>query len=118
MAFEGQDLEWRMRDVVENAGLHLEGLTKRLGGYRRRPLGAAVQHLGEKLDPVRCQMARYADLHNSAKHEFEHELGTHLFSISDAVFAYMNSRMLGLFLYPRAAVKSNWWFGGNPQPPS
>jgi hypothetical protein len=115
MAFKAQDLEWRTRDVVENGGLHLEALVKRVGGISRVPLGAAVRQLRGKLGPFEPQLQSYADLHNDAKHEYAHEFGTHMFSVSDAVFAYIISRVIGVFLYPRASLKSDLRFVANSE---
>jgi hypothetical protein len=45
---------------------------------------------------------------------FDHEVGTHLFSMQDAVLAYVISRRLGPRLYPHANVMTNWCEDGIP----
>ena len=109
-AFESRDLEWRTREVVERSGLHLEALVKRMGFLTRMPLGMGVRRLKKQLGPIAGPLERYAELQNDAKHQFDHEFGTHMFSVKDAVLAYMCSRALGLALYPHAHLKSEWLF--------
>lgn len=109
-AFEAEDLEWHTREVVEKSGLHLEALVKRMGAFTRLPLGIGVRRMREQLGPMASPLERYVSLYNDAKHQFDHEFGTHMFSVKDAVLAYMISRALGLALYPRAHLASDWRF--------
>jgi hypothetical protein len=112
MAFQSEDIESRTRYVVQMAGLHLEALVKRLRPPdSRASLGADVHRLREQLGPLASQLSRYVTIYNDAKHQLDHEFGTHMFSVEEAVVAYMVSRVLGLALYPRADLKSDWRFG-------
>jgi hypothetical protein len=94
---------------------HLEALVKRIAKFPRVSFGVALgdRIVKRTLDPVTWeQLRRYVQIYNEAKHVFDHEVGTHLFSMQDAVLAYVISRRLGPRLYPHANVITNWRYEG------
>jgi hypothetical protein len=102
--------EWMARETVHMAGLHLESLVKRIGSIGPVPLGKALHNLlvRPKLDPVLWQqMVRFAKVYNAAKHTVTHPKDTHLFSVEDAVLAYVITRQLALQLYPLVKLKTD-----------
>jgi hypothetical protein len=101
--------EWTARETVHMAGLHLESLIKRVGQVGPVPLGAALRHIlvRPKLDPVLWQqMVRFAKVYNAAKHNVNHPKDTHLFSVEDAVLAFIVARQLAMQLYPLVKLKT------------
>ena len=105
------DEDWRTREIVEMSGLHLEGLVKRIGGLQFVPLGEGLRRarVRRKLDATTLdQLDRFAKIHNVAKHGFDHDRDTHMFSMQDAVLAYVVSRRLGRTLYPLANLVTDW----------
>ena len=107
---ETDDLEWRARDIVEMSSLHIEALIKRIGGLAGLPLGALLSQavVKRRLDPDTWEKARrFTSVYNDAKHNFGHTKDTHLFSVPDAVFAYVVCRKLALSLYPLARLKTS-----------
>lgn len=102
--------EWMARETVHMAGLHLESLIKRVGGLGPLPLGTALRHIlvRPKLDPVLWQQIDdFSKVYNAAKHTVDHAKDTHLFSVEDAVLAYLIARQLGAQLYPLAKLKTD-----------
>jgi len=112
-----KDLEWEARRVVEMSSAHLEQLVKRVGPLGFLSFGNLLRQaiVKQKVDPVTwSQLWRYRGIYNAAKHQFDHALGTHLFSVQDAVLAYAVSRRLGQELYPLAHLKTEWRFERDP----
>ena len=104
------DLEWQARDIVEMSCLHIEALIKRLTGFHRLSLGALLRKPSakSKLDPEIHEMScSFARIYNDAKHEMSHDKDTHLFSISDAIFAYFISRALGNSMYDLVRIETD-----------
>lgn len=106
------ELAWRAREVVEMSGLHLESLLKRIGHEPFLPLGdILLRRLKPQVDQETWQqLSLFKEVHTDAKHRFDHQLGTHLFSVQEAVLAYFVARRLGQKLYPLANLKSDWRF--------
>lgn len=101
------EMEWRARDIVEMASLHVESLIKRIGRVGRMPLGAALGNVlvQRRVDAVTYRrIRRYVAVYNAAKHDMDQPMGTHLFSEEDAVRAYTICRKLALPLYPLAGL--------------
>lgn len=114
-----QDLEWEARSVVEMSSAHLEHLVGRIGRLTMLPLGNVLRKtiVRQKIDPVTWdQLWRYRGIYNAAKHQFDHALGTHLFSVQDAVIAYEVSRRLGQELHHQASLKTDPRFERDPSP--
>jgi len=109
---EVEEIEWRTRNIVEHSGAHLEGLLKRIGHVTFLPFGdALLRRLKPEIDDVTWdQLRRFKALNNDAKHRYDHALGTHMFSVEEAVLAYLAARRLGWKLYPIAKLKTNWRF--------
>ena len=109
---EIEQIEWRTRDIIEHSGAHLEGVLKRIGHVAFLPFGdALLRRLKPEIDNVTWdQLRRFKSIHNDAKHRYDHALGTHLFSVQEAVVAYLIARRLGWKLYPLAKLKTNWHF--------
>ena len=118
--------EWSTRYVVHMCGLHLELLLKRVARCGQMTLGQGVHNptVARKLDPVvRRRIGLFVAVYNAAKHapspppeEPEHEGDVleepHLFSVEDAVLAYVVCRRLARYAYPHARLKtprSVWW---------
>jgi len=96
---------WLTRDIVERSSLHIEGLIKNIGNVFHLPLGAALRNaiVKSKVDPVTWkQIDMFTHIYNDAKHNFNQEKDTHMFSVEDALLAYFVCRKLGLKLYPIA----------------
>ena len=121
-----EEAEWSTRYVVHMCGLHLELLLKRVARRGRMTLGQGADNpmVARKLDPVhRRRIGRFVAVYNAAKHEGspppeepEHESDVpeepHLFSVEDAVLAYVVCRRLARYAYPHARLKtprSVWW---------
>jgi hypothetical protein len=105
------DLEWRTRDIVQMSGLHLESLVARIGEVRGLPLGRALRSRFAKLriDPDSWQRVRqFTEIYNASKHQVDQPKDTHLFSVTDAILAYIVCRQLAMKLYPLATMKTNW----------
>jgi hypothetical protein len=109
---EIDELEWRAREVVEMSGLHIEGLLKRIGRVPYLPFGDALLRLikPQIAHATWQQLLRFKEIHKNAKHSFDHPLGTHLFSVRDAVLSYFVARRLSQTLYPLANLKTDWRF--------
>ena len=74
----------------------------------RRSSSAAPLDSAPRAATTLDQLDRFAKIHNVAKHGFEHDRDTHMFSMQDAVLAYVVSRRLGLTLYPLANLVTDW----------
>jgi len=113
--FADPDGSWFTRSTVQMGGLHLESLVKRVAVVAWGPLGQIVSH-----NPVfkqriaadqRSLLLRFARAYNLAKHDVSHPMGTHLFSLEDALCAYLVARKLGVSLYPFARLRTSWEAG-------
>lgn len=105
------DIAWAARSIVEMSSAHLEQLVKRIGPLRFMPLGVLLREpiVRRRIEPTTWeQLWTYRAIYNASKHEFTHDLGTHLFSIQDAIVAYIVARRLGQQLYPLAKLKTDW----------
>jgi hypothetical protein len=61
-----------------------------------------------KLDPLTWRrIKRFTTPYNAAKHDFDQPKDTHLFSIADALIAYIVARKLGIALYPLASLTTD-----------
>jgi len=90
---------------------HLEQLVQKIGPLGFLSFGNLLRQaiVKQKVDPVTwSQLWRYRSIYNAAKHQFDHPLGAHLFSVQDAVLAYAVARRLGQELYPLADLKTDW----------
>ena len=111
MYLEHSHRELLARATVHMSGLHLESLLKRIGQIGRIPLGQAIGHqlIRHKLDPITLeQMKGFKDIYNAAKHDVDQSKDTHLFSVADAVLAYLIARQLGMRLYPLITLGTTW----------
>ncbi|MHB9129923.1 MAG: hypothetical protein ACYDBB_02400 [Armatimonadota bacterium] len=102
--------EWVSRDIVEMSSLHLEALVKRIGSAMGLPLGQALRKAIAKrrIDPTTwSQLDRYTRIYNAAKHCFDHDKDTHMFSVEDALLAYFVCRVLGAQLYHLANLATD-----------
>jgi hypothetical protein len=103
------DLEWRSRLIIHMSSLHVESLVKRIGtvSHLPWPLGRAMREsvVRNKIDrhTWNC-ISKFTAVYNQAKHNVSQPKDTHLFSIEDAVLAYVISRKLGMYLYPVAML--------------
>ncbi len=92
------------------SGLHIETLVKRIGRVGWLPLGAAlrVPVVSRRIGPLLYgQIDRFAAVYSASKHEVTHLAGTHLFSLEEALSAYVVSRRLGEQLYPHASLATD-----------
>lgn len=107
----GDDVnEWQTREIVKMSSLHLEALVKRIGNVLNLPLGQALRNVVAKrrIDSATWdQLDRYTRIYNAAKHAFDHDKDTHMFSIEDAILAYFVCRGSGAKLYPLANLATN-----------
>ena len=107
---DNENAEWVTRDIVEMSSAHIEGLVKRIGRLRFLPLGTALRKAAvkNKIDPTTWgQISRFTLIYNEAKHRFDHDKDTHMFSMEDAVLAYFVCRRLGQKLYPLASLSTD-----------
>jgi hypothetical protein len=110
LTIAGESQEWVTRDIVEMSCVHIEGVVKRIGGFRFLALGTALRKAAvrSKIDSRTWdQIERFTDIYNEAKHRFDHDKDTHMFSMEDAVLAYFVCRRLGEKLYPLAALRTD-----------
>jgi hypothetical protein len=110
MVANGSGAEWLTRSIVHMSSVHLESLTKRIGHVPMLPLGTALREpsIQRAVHPQTIlQLKAYAQVFNAAKHDVDHEMDTHLFSMDDAVLAYITSRVLGMKLYPLSSLKTH-----------
>lgn len=101
---------WLTRDIVEMSSLHMEGLIKNIGSLARLPLGMALHKtiVKQKVDPETWkQINTFTHIYNDAKHNFNHDKDTHMFSMEDAILAYFICRKLGVLLYPLARLATD-----------
>ena len=87
------------REVVNDAGAHLEQCVKRVrGAPRKQPLGPAVNNprvrrqIGDELSDA---IGKFTRVWNVAKHEFDGGSPDSVLSLADAFEAYFVSRALG-----------------------
>jgi hypothetical protein len=79
-----EDAPWFTRQIVEMSTAHLEALVKRIAKFPRVSIGIALgdRIVKQRLDPATWeQLRRYGHIYNEAKHVFDHDPGTHLFSL-------------------------------------
>ncbi len=108
--FQTSNIEWFSRHIVHMSSLHIESLIKRIGKVWRFPLGKALREsrVKRKVDQVTwSQIDRFTRVYNDSKHNVNHPKDTHLFSIQDAIVAYIVSRKLGFVLYPLAKLTTD-----------
>lgn len=101
---------WDTRQIVYMSSLHIEALVKRISQQTRNPLGMALRQNRAKqlIAPATYEkIERLTKIYNSAKHDMDHEFGTHMFSQEDAIMFYFTARKLGLRLYELANLKTN-----------
>ena len=105
------EVESFTRAVVQMSGLHIENLVNRIGEVFGMTLGQALHEWRVKKrigKVVREQANRFRTIYNSAKHDVNHDMDTHMYSVEDAVLAYLVSRKLGEALYPLAKLKTRF----------
>ena len=103
------EVESFTRAIVQMSGLHIESLIGRIGEMFGMTLGQALHHwrMKKRIGNFTWQCVdRFRKIYNSAKHDVDHEMDTHMFSVEDAVLAYIVSRKLGDGLYPLAKLKT------------
>jgi hypothetical protein len=113
------DAEWMARPVVQMSGAHLEQLVKRIGPLGFLSFGNVLKQaiVKGKIDPATWDLLwHYRGVYNAAKHQFNHPVGTHLFSVRDAVLAYAVARRLGQELYSLADLRTDPRFERDPSP--
>jgi len=110
-SLDDHSAKWFTRQIVAMSSAHLEALVKRIAKFPRVSFGIALgdRIVKQKLGPATWeQLRRYGQIYNEAKHTFDHEPGSHLFSLQDAVLAYAIARRFGPKLYPHANVITTW----------
>lgn len=101
---------WHTREIVHMGGLQLESLVKRVAGVDRVPLGQA---LAKPLARRRINegdwkhLRQFTQIYNSAKHDVDQLMDTHLFSVEDAILSYFAARKLASSLYPLAKLHTD-----------
>jgi hypothetical protein len=103
MSYEGSDAHWLTRTLVQMSSLHIEGLVKSMVGGSMQPLGRVLRLpvVRQSLDPVTwSRIDQFTHIYNEAKHTLSHPKDTHLFSMEDALLAYVIARKLAIALYP------------------
>lgn len=101
------DLDWRTRDIIQMSSLHIESLIKRVGKIGSLPLGAALGKavVRTKVDSLTYSVInQFVAIYNASKHDVSQPKDTHMFSVEDAVLAYVLCRRLGMRLYPLASL--------------
>ena len=109
-----REVESFTRAIVQMSGLHIETLVNRIGQVFGMTLGQALheRRVKKRIGHVACDHAnRLRKIYNSAKHDVDHDMDTHMFSVEDAVLAYLVSRKLGEALYPLAKLKTRFAAG-------
>ena len=110
LAYEGSEAHWLNRTLVQMSSLHIEGLVKSMVGGSQYPLGRVLrdQRVRQGLPAdAWSRIDRFTGIYNEAKHTMSHAKDTHLFSIQDAVMAYIISRQLAKTLYPVARLHTD-----------
>ena len=105
------EVESFTRAIVQMAGLHIESLLNRMGGVFGFTLGRALHdnRVSRRIGPVAwAQADSMRRIYNVAKHDVDHDMDTHMFSVEDAVLAYLVSRKLGEAFYPKAKLKTHF----------
>lgn len=103
LAYEGSEPEWLTRSLVQMSSLHIESLVKRIAGGSQYPLGRVLRDIRvrQKIAPdVWLRIDSFTRIYNEAKHTVNHPKDTHLFSVEDAIMAYLIARKLAISLYP------------------
>lgn len=110
MAYEGSMAQWLARTLVQMSSLHVEGLVKSIVGGSAYPLGRVLRdpRVHQRLPAdVWARLDKFTGIYNEAKHNMRHPKDTHLFSIEDAVLAYILARKLAAALYPHAHLHTD-----------
>lgn len=109
---DDETLQRSTRSLIRDASAHIEALLKRVDGpgAMRRTLGALLR--SESIIKVvdrttHAQALRFSRINNAAKHEYDHEKDTHMFSLEDALASYFICRRIALRLYPLARLTTN-----------
>jgi len=103
--------DFQARDVVQMSSAHIEVLVKRIVNHPSLSLGAALHRTAAKsrIDATTwSQLERLILIYNEAKHRFDHDKDTHMFSTEDAVLAYFVCRRLGQKLYPLVKLSTDF----------
>jgi len=103
------EVESFTRPIVQMSGLHIESLLNRIGEVFGFTLGRALHDLRvrSRIGPRAWMQAdALRRIYNVAKHDVDHDMDTHMFSVEDAVLAYFVSRKLGEAFYPMAKLKT------------
>jgi hypothetical protein len=104
-------VEWFAREIVHMSGLHIEILLNRVGECPGCTLGHALNNKRVKRRIGRIawtQTDEFRRLYNAAKHDVRQDKDTHLFSVEDAVLAYLVSRKLGEAFYPLVKLRTHF----------
>jgi hypothetical protein len=112
-----QAVPWLTRTIVQDCGLHLAGLTKRVAFVWREPLGTLLGRLRGhvKIDQATwTQLKAFSQVYHAAKDDLTHAKATHQFSPGDAVVAYFVSRRLAHLLYPHVRLMTPWTVWDDP----
>jgi hypothetical protein len=99
------------RDVVQMSIAHIEVLVKRIVKRPFLPLGAALRITAAKsrIDArTWSQLERLILIYNEAKHRFDHDKDTHMFTMEDALATYFVCRRLGQKLYPLVKLSTDF----------
>ena len=110
MAYEGSEADWLARTLVQMSSLHIEGLVKSMIGGSQHPLGRVLRdpRVQQRLGAATWnRTAQFTNIYNEAKHNLSHAKDTHLFSIEDAVLAYILARKLATALYLHARLHTD-----------
>lgn len=109
------------RQVVENAGMHLEAVcrlflknTNVLGGlkFQNSTLGKAVYKIEQEKvfdDCVTDSLYNFVKVYNRSKHEInQDETKDRMFNAEDAVVSYFATRILGVIILQKLCVNESY----------
>lgn len=102
---------WLTRETVHMAGLHIESLSERIGLSYRSPLGRSIRSkvFRQNVDEETWKLIdKFRHIYNIAKHDVSHDKDTHMFTVADAVLAYIVCRAIGNRLSHLAKLKTEW----------
>ena len=105
------EVEWYTRHIVQMSGLHIETLLNRVGEMSGATLGHALNNnrVKKRIGRVAWTQAdRFRSIYNAAKHDVCQDKDSHLFSVEDAVLAYLVSRKLGDGFYHPAKLRTRF----------